>query len=165
MQPKSRIICSQYVPENILKHFVNFIYFSLLFLRINSAFFSSYSYFSIQTSRPKTNIAEETTFKASGTAAPLGDQKTFAYNTIDADEVDHKAVIINDPDEAEKLMQQGAAGDKGYKGMANYTKYVEKKESNIKYVLNVFSIYFSYQYANMLLFFVLFLEWDPSRAR
>jgi len=66
----------------------------------------------------------------------VGDQKVFAYNTIDADEKDHKAEQqqqqqqeINHPDEAEKLLQQN---DKSYKGMSNYTKYVDKKESNIK---------------------------------
>jgi heme oxygenase len=81
------------------------------------------------------NLTEDLAYKSSGTAAPVGDQKVFAYNTIDSDEKDHKAEQqlqeITDPEEAEKLIQQN---DKAYKGMSNYTKYVDKKESNIKYV-------------------------------
>jgi hypothetical protein len=72
------------------------------------------------------------------------------------DEKDYKAEIITDPDHAEKIIAQAAAGagmqsamalfsrsfsprpfpggdEKVYKGMKNYTSFIEKRPSQLKY--------------------------------
>jgi len=115
------------------------------------------------TQKAALNLTDEFSFKASGTAAPLGDQKTFSYNLIDNDVPEAKAhapIILNDPDEAQQMIakQQKLKDDapsdpnvKIYKGMNNYDKYIEVKPTNIKIgpvksSLNVrYSVRFDYQ--------------------
>lgn len=77
-------------------------------------------------------------YSASNTAMSLGDQKTFAYNTIDGDDETKNAAlkrekelkegdVITDPDDP-RLKD----APKIYKGLAAYSSHIEKKPPAIK---------------------------------